>query len=37
MEGVKQAIHDFRPQLKESSLKQYVFQLKKIQNMFEEV
>ena len=37
MEGVKQAIHDFRPQLKESSLKQYVFQLKKIQNMFEEM
>ena len=37
MEDVKQAIHDFRPQLKESSLKQYVFQLKKIQNMFEEM
>ena len=37
MEDVKQAIHDFRPQLKESSLKQYIFQLKKIQNMFEEM
>ena len=36
MESVKQAIHAYRPQLKESSLKQYVFQLGKIQKMFGE-
>ena len=36
MEAVSEAIANFRPELKESSLKQYVFQLKKIRRMFDE-
>ena len=36
MEGVKQSIRDFRPELKDSSLAQYISQLKKIQRLFGE-
>ena len=36
MDGVKKAIRDFRPELKESSLSQYMSQLKKIRKLFGE-
>lgn len=36
MEGVKQSIRDFRPELKDSSLSQYMSQLKKIRKLFGE-
>ena len=36
MDGVKKAIRDFRPELKESSLAQYMSQLKKIRKLFGE-
>ena len=36
MDGVKQSIRDFRPELKDSSLSQYMSQLKKIRKLFGE-
>ena len=35
MEDVKKSIHDYRPNLKESTLNQYVAQLRKLKNVLE--